>query len=132
MEAPEKIWINPSMDLLKLNGVIDKDSVVYIRKDVFIEKACKYFAQYINDNSGGYDRAKLIDKDAVVSWVTEKREAALYRQHNLERIGQETYVNQMIADNLSRMLSFLDTLDVKEVQEPYVMSKTGKFITTTK
>ena len=58
---------------------------------------------------------KLIDKDAVVSWVTEKREAALYRQHNLERIGQETYVNQMIADNLGRMLSFLDTLEVKEM-----------------
>ena len=76
---------------------------------------------------------KLIDKDAVVSWVTEKREAALYRQHNLERIGQETYVNQMIADNFGRMLSFLDTLEVKEVQEePYVMGKTGKFTTTTK
>lgn len=60
---------------------------------------------------------KLIDKDAVVSWVAEKREAALYRQHNLERIGQETYVNQMIADNLGRMLSFLDTLEVKEVKD---------------
>ena len=44
-EAPEKIWINPSMDLLKLNGVIDKDSVVYIRKDVFIEKVCKYLQE---------------------------------------------------------------------------------------
>ncbi len=76
---------------------------------------------------------QYIDKAAVVAWVTEKREAALYRQHNLERIGQETCVNQMIADNLGRMLSFLDTLEVKEVQEePYVMSKTGKFTTTTK
>ena len=76
---------------------------------------------------------KLIDKDAVVSWVTEKREAALYRQHNLEKIGQETYVNQMIADNFGRMLSFLDSLEVKEVEEvPYIISKTGKFTTTTK
>lgn len=33
MEAPEKIWINPSMDLPKLNGVIDRDSVQYIRTD---------------------------------------------------------------------------------------------------
>lgn len=41
MEAPEKIWINPSMDLPKLNGVIDRDSVQYIRTDAFIEKACK-------------------------------------------------------------------------------------------
>lgn len=38
MAAPEKIWINPSTDLPKLNGIIDKDSIQYIRKDAFIEK----------------------------------------------------------------------------------------------
>lgn len=40
MEAPEKIWINPSVDLPKLNGVLDKDSVQYVRKDVFINNVC--------------------------------------------------------------------------------------------
>lgn len=45
MEAPEKIWINPSTDLPKLNGIIDKDSVQYIRKDAFIEKACDVLAK---------------------------------------------------------------------------------------
>lgn len=38
MTAPDKIWINPSIDLPKLNGIIDKDSIQYIRKDAFIEK----------------------------------------------------------------------------------------------
>lgn len=36
MEAPEKIWINPTLDLPKLNGVLDKDSVEYIRKDALV------------------------------------------------------------------------------------------------
>ena len=40
MKAPEKIWINPSIDLPKLNGIIDKNSVQYTRTDTFIEKAC--------------------------------------------------------------------------------------------
>ena len=38
--APERIWIDPANDLPKLSGHIDKDSVEYIRKDAFIEKAC--------------------------------------------------------------------------------------------
>lgn len=41
-EAPEQIWINPSMDLPKLNGVINKDSIQYVRKDAFIERALKF------------------------------------------------------------------------------------------
>ena len=39
MKAPEKIWINPSIDLPKLNGIIDKNSVQYTRTDAFIVKA---------------------------------------------------------------------------------------------
>lgn len=46
MEAPDKIWINPSIDLPKLNGIIDKDSVQYVRKDAFIKK----FEYWINEN----------------------------------------------------------------------------------
>lgn len=42
--APEKIWINQS-DLPKLSGHIDKNSVEYIRKDAFIEKAKSWFIQ---------------------------------------------------------------------------------------
>ena len=49
MEAPEKIWINPTLDLPKLNGVLDKDSVEYIRKDAFIEKSLKFLDGCIPD-----------------------------------------------------------------------------------
>ena len=40
--APERIWVDPTTDLPKLSGHIDKDSVEYIRKDAFIEKALAY------------------------------------------------------------------------------------------
>ena len=42
-EAPKRIWIDPTTDLSKLSGHIDKDSVEYIRKDAFIERAKKWF-----------------------------------------------------------------------------------------
>lgn len=53
MKAPEKIWINPSIDLPKLNGVIDKDSVEYIRTDAFIDKACEWLKSYRQDAHDG-------------------------------------------------------------------------------
>ena len=57
MEAPEKIWINPSIDLPKLNGVLDKDSVEYIRKDAFIEKVHKFLDDRIKHDSIDYPMA---------------------------------------------------------------------------
>lgn len=45
--APERIWIDPTTDLSKLNGYIDKDSVEYIRKNAFIEKACEYIEEHV-------------------------------------------------------------------------------------
>jgi hemerythrin superfamily protein len=42
-KAPKRIWIDPATDLPKLSGLIDKDSVEYIRKDTFMEKARKWF-----------------------------------------------------------------------------------------
>ena len=42
-EAPKRIWIDPATDLPKLSGHIDKDSIEYIRKDAFIQKARKWF-----------------------------------------------------------------------------------------
>jgi hypothetical protein len=47
-EAPEKIWIDPANDLPKLSGHIDKNSVEYIRKDAFIEKAVKWIEEINN------------------------------------------------------------------------------------
>ena len=65
MEAPEKIWINPPIDLPKLNGVIDKDSIQYIRTDAFIEKARKWFEkryEWIDiDGTRNYDKSAFED-----------------------------------------------------------------------
>ena len=58
VEAPEKIWINPSIDLPKLNGVLDRESVQYVRKDAFIDKAWSW----IEDNilsSNQQDKSRL-------------------------------------------------------------------------
>lgn len=35
--------------------------VKYVPADAFIEKACEYFASHISDNSGGYERARIIE-----------------------------------------------------------------------
>ena len=58
---------------------------------------------------------KLIDKDALVSEIEKRRDAALIRQHNLEAIGQETVLNEMEANELNRIITFINTLEVKEV-----------------
>ena len=47
--TPERIWIDPASDLPKLSGHIDNDSVEYIRKDAFIEKAEKWLNEHILD-----------------------------------------------------------------------------------
>jgi hypothetical protein len=64
MEAPEKIWINPSIDLPKLNGVLDKESIEYTRTDAFIEKACVKLKKLMYDNlmfQGRLHREEVID-----------------------------------------------------------------------
>jgi hypothetical protein len=70
MKAPEKIYLR-KRNKLPLEVVCDKwyetdlqniyGSVEYTRTDAFIEKACEFFAPYIPDNSGGYERAAVIE-----------------------------------------------------------------------
>jgi hypothetical protein len=57
--APDKIWIDPTTDLPKLSGHIDKDSVEYIRKDAFIEKTAEWLNNFYNKDTHSY----LIDED---------------------------------------------------------------------
>ena len=62
--APERIWIEPATDLSKLSGHVDKDSVEYIRKDAFIEKAADYIKKDMLDNlafQGRLNRIEIID-----------------------------------------------------------------------
>ena len=66
MKVPEKIYIDTDDNLSDsiLYGFVEKDKdddIEYVRKDVFIEKACKFFEPYIPDNSGGYDRVLVLE-----------------------------------------------------------------------
>lgn len=56
---------------------------------------------------------QYIPKSILVSEIKRRRDAALMRQHNLEAIGQETCLNEMIANELNRVLQYIDTLEVK-------------------
>lgn len=57
---------------------------------------------------------KYIDADRLIAEIEGKRDGALERQKNLEKIGQETVLNEMIVTELNRLLSFIDSLQ----QEP--------------
>lgn len=66
--------------------------------------------------------------------MKSRRDGALERQKNLERIGQETVLNEMIAAELNRLLSFIDSLqqeqpslpsDLDEAAWAYVKKKYG-------
>ena len=58
---------------------------------------------------------ELIDKDALLAKIIKRRDAALTRQHNLKSIGQESVLNEMIANELNLIISLINTLEVKEV-----------------
>lgn len=60
---------------------------------------------------------KYIPLEPLVAEIEKRRDAALMRQQNLESIGQETVINKMIAYELNRIISFIGTLEVKEVQD---------------
>ena len=64
MEAPEKVYIDDFGSGFShgwhTEHSYEKD-IEYIRKDIFIEKACKFFEPYIPDNSGGYDRVLVLE-----------------------------------------------------------------------
>ena len=66
---------------------------------------------------------QYIDKSALVAEIEKRRDAALARQHNLKAIGQETVLNEMIANELNRIISFLDHLEVKEVDTWHLQEK---------
>lgn len=58
---------------------------------------------------------QYISKSALIAEIERRRDAALMRQHNLEAIGQETCYNKMIANELNKIISLINTLEVKKV-----------------
>ena len=76
---------------------------------------------------------QYIDKDALVAEI----EKCIYRCNEKKRSCPVNTQVEAICDNkisaYNEVLSSIDTLEVKEVdEEPYVMSDKGKFTTTTK
>lgn len=59
---------------------------------------------------------KYIDSEKLIAEIERKRDSALERQKNLEKIGQETVLNEMIAFELNRLISFIGSLQ----QEPLI------------
>jgi hypothetical protein len=58
---------------------------------------------------------QYISKSALVAEMERRRDAALMRQQNLESIGQESVINEMVANELNKIISHINTLEVKEV-----------------
>lgn len=104
MEAPEKIWINPSIDLPKLNGVLDKDSVQYVRKDV-VDNMLATAEVHAYFTGGESEREKLaLKKDALIEKACVKLKKLMYdnlmfqgRLHREEVIDNfvETFKNYL-------------------------------------
>lgn len=61
-----------------------------------------------------FDMAHYIDADKLISEIERKRDNALERQKNLEKIGQETVLNEMIAAELNRLISFVTSLQQEQ------------------
>lgn len=60
--VPERIWIDPTNDLPKLSGHIDKDSAEYTRTDAFIDKAVKW----LEDNAINYWGTDAVDNGKMM------------------------------------------------------------------
>jgi hypothetical protein len=64
---------------------------------------------------------KYIDKSALVTEIEKRKD--IYKRHRL--FSRK--------DECDEILSFIDTLEVKEVEdESYIMGKTGSYTTSTK
>ena len=76
--------------------------------------------------------ARYIDKDALVAEIKRLiRKNELYLDDNVPDTVrfQKTGAYSVLND----LLHFLDTIEVKEIQEePYITSKTGRYSTITK
>ena len=57
---------------------------------------------------------RYISAKKLIEYIKSRRDGALERQKNLERIGQETVLNEMIAAELNRLISFIDSLQQEQ------------------
>jgi len=78
---------------------------------------------------------RYIPAKKLIEYIKSRRDSALERQKNLERIGQETVLNEMIAAELNRLISFIDSLqqeqpevDLEKEVEKYLLDN-ADFVT---
>lgn len=64
--APEKIWINPTTDIPKLSGVMDKNSVEYVHNNAFVDKACDYLRNHIDKDLTIYHEQTWCKRDEFI------------------------------------------------------------------
>ena len=57
---------------------------------------------------------KYIDAEKLIAKIEKRRNNALERQKNLEKIGQVTVLNEMIAFELNKILSFITSLQQEQ------------------
>lgn len=57
---------------------------------------------------------RYIPAKKLIEYIKSRRDGALERQKNLERIGQETVLNEMIAAELNRLISFIASLQQEQ------------------
>ena len=71
---------------------------------------------------------RYIPAKKLIEYIESRRDGALERQKNLERIGQETVLNEMIAAELNRLISFITSLQQEqpEVDLEKEMEKFGE------
>ena len=60
---------------------------------------------------------QYIPKSVVLDELKRRRDAALERQKNLEAIGQESVINEMVANELNIIIASINHLEVKEVDK---------------
>jgi len=75
MKAPEKIYIHPDIGGREfispwLIRRVSKESVEYIRTDIFIEKACEYFRKSLEDTKVIDDYRNILVRGIRASYTS--------------------------------------------------------------
>ena len=63
--ASEKVWLT-SQDFTKLSGVMDKNSIEYIRKDTFVDEACEFLRNNIDPQLTIYHEQTWCKRDEFI------------------------------------------------------------------
>lgn len=66
---------------------------------------------------------KYIDAGKLIAEIEKRRDNALERQKNLEKIGQETVLNESIAFELNKIISLITSLQQEQSECVWIHKK---------